>query len=345
MNQFMDGGDCGDEYNYCPPARDQVVAPGLKGVSITRGPVQQTLILHMELITAKSLDGSARTRAREGVSMPITSVVTLTSGSSRVDIRTTVDNRARDHRLRVHFPAPFTSESAEHDGHFEIVDRAIGLPAFDASWVEEPRPEVPQRVFTSVTNGTERLTIANRGLPEVEVLKNAAGNAEIALTLLRCVGWLSRDDFSNRKGHAGPFIETPGAQVPGEWTFDYSIILDPDSLPAYQHAYAFEAPFKAFATDIHAGTVNAGGSFLQVTPQEFLVSAVKRSEDGRGWIVRGYNVSGKEIQVALQPWRTFRRVAQTNLAEELIKPLKADKEGRIALPLRGHEIVTVKFRD
>ena len=50
------------------------------------------------------------------------------------------------------------------------------------SWVEQPRPEVPQRAFTSVTDGRYGLTIANRGLPEVEVLKNSDGNAEIAVT-------------------------------------------------------------------------------------------------------------------------------------------------------------------
>jgi hypothetical protein len=37
------------------------------------------------------------------------------------------------------------------------------------------------------------------------------GNPQIALTLLRCVGWLSRDDLSTRRGHAGPYMATPGA--------------------------------------------------------------------------------------------------------------------------------------
>ena len=68
----------------------------------------------------------------------------------------------------------------------------------------------PTRVYFSAD-----MIIANRGLPEVEV----TSRHEIAITLLRCVGWLSRDDFSTRTGHAGPFLETPKAQMQGEWEF------------------------------------------------------------------------------------------------------------------------------
>ncbi|MCX6036433.1 MAG: hypothetical protein NTW99_00790, partial [Chloroflexi bacterium] len=186
LNRFLDGGDCGDEYNYCPPAADRVTAPRLKRVSLARGPLQQTLELELELITPLTLAPNRKSRSKEQASLPITTTITLTNGVPRVDIHTTVDNRARDHRLRVHFPAPFAAETGAQDGHFEVVERKVGVPAFDETWVEQPRPEVPQRAFTSVTDGKSGLKVANHGLPEVEVLKNSAGNAEIAVTLLRC---------------------------------------------------------------------------------------------------------------------------------------------------------------
>jgi regulator of protease activity HflC (stomatin/prohibitin superfamily) len=37
------------------------------------------------------------------------------------EIHTEFSNQAEDHRLRVHFPAPFGVQTAQHDGHFEIV--------------------------------------------------------------------------------------------------------------------------------------------------------------------------------------------------------------------------------
>jgi alpha-mannosidase len=262
-----------------------------------------------------------------------------------VDIHTKVDNRARDHRLQVHFPAPFGVQFAQYDGHFEVVERKIGLPEFDETWVEQPRPEVPQRAFTSITDGKERLTVANRGLPEVEVLKNDQENYEIAVTLLRCVGWLSRDDFANRKGHAGPFYATPGAQMSGEWEFDYSIIVGQDEIPAYQQAWNFEAPLRAAGTGIHDGSLPSSGSFVNVMPEEFVVSAVKQADDGKGWIGRGYNTTDGEINVSLRPWRPFRKARRVNLAEERISDLKPDREGAVTVPVHGYEIATVKFWD
>ena len=82
----------------------------------------------------------------------------LTDRVPRVDIHTRLENRARDHRLRIHFPVPAESvKTAEYDGHFEIVKRQIGTSPYDPTWVEQPRPEKPQRAFTAVTDGTRSL--------------------------------------------------------------------------------------------------------------------------------------------------------------------------------------------
>ena len=281
-----------------------------------------------------------------------------------------MDNRARDHRLRVHFPfAESGAESsvsrrwaedpksetlesvvADYDGHFEIVRRPIGVPDFDESWIEQPRPEVPQRAFTSVSDGQQRLTVANRGLPEVEVIgvrSLPTSQAEIALTLLRCINWISRDDFEGRRGHAGPMASTPGAQMIGEWTFDYSIIphAGRDRISSYHQAYAFETPMRAVSTGLHDGQLPASGSFVSVEPREFVISAIKEAEDKRGWLVRGYNISGEEINVTLKPWRKFRLAARLNLAEEKLSALRPRPDGSVTFPVRGHEIATVEFRD
>jgi len=346
LNRFQDSGDCGDEYNYAPPATDRVTSARLKRVSKTRGPVQQTLEIELDLTTPLTLSPDRKSRSKEQVTVPITTTVTLTNGVPRVDIQTTVDNRAHDHRLRVHFSAPFTAGTGAHDGHFEVVERKVGIPTFDETWAEQPRPEVPQRAFTSVTNGKSGLMVANRGLTEVEVLKNSAGNAEIAVTLLRCVGWLSRDDFSTRNGHAGPFLETPGAQMPGTWTFDYSIIPHPGNWQnSFAQAYAFETPMRLVCTGLHGGTLPASGSFMKVEPAAFVVSAVKQSEDGGGWVVRGYNITGEAINVKFKPLKPFKKVEQVNLAEEKQTALKPDKDGCVSLKARGHEIVSVLFRN
>jgi alpha-mannosidase len=355
LNHFRDGGDCGDEYNYSPPPSDfqpvarlrSVILPKVPALSVHSGPVQQTLELQLELKTPVALAPDRKSRSRQTVALPITSLVTLSAGVPRVDIRTEINNLARDHRLRVHFPAPFTATEADYDGHFELVRRPIGLPEFDETWVEQPRPEKPQRIFTDVSDGESGLMVANRGLPEVEVLKRPDGNVEIALTLLRGINWISRDDFEGRKGHAGPMTATPGAQLIGRWMFDYSMIphtAGQDSIPPYDKAYAFDAPMRTVSTGLHAGQLPASGSFVSVEPAAFVISAVKEAESGNGWLVRGYNLTGEEIQVTLKPWKPFKKVERVNLAEEKLATLKPEKDGSVTLRARGHDIVSVVFR-
>jgi alpha-mannosidase len=344
LNRFVDGGDCGDEYNFALPGRDRYTSPRLKRATLLNGPVQQCLEVELELKSPLSLTPDRKARSQQQIVLPITTSITLSKGVPRVDIRTVLVNTARDHRLRVHFPAPFTTDTGSQDGHFEVVDRRFELQQFDDTWVEQPRPEVPQRAFTDISDGKTGLMIGNHGLPEVEVLKNAQGNAEIALTLLRCIGWLSRDDFSTRKGHAGPFIETPGAQLPGQWYFEYSIIPHPgrwDS--AFQQAYAFNSPLRAVSTGLHTGNLSSAFSFVEATPGTFVISAVKTAEVGRAWLVRGYNISNEPISVTLKPWRPYKKVVLVNLAEENQLPLQPDQSGWVTFPVRAHQIVSVMF--
>ena len=69
---------------------------------------------------------------------------TLYPGVPRLEIHTVVQNRAKDHRLQVHFPFPGGDGSgrteekpvARFDGHFEIVQRSLVPPADDSDWVE-----------------------------------------------------------------------------------------------------------------------------------------------------------------------------------------------------------------
>ncbi len=375
LNRFVDGGDCGDEYNYCSPAADALIGGEVHAVRVERGSVQQSVEVLLVLPVPAELTADRKARSEATVPLAITTRAMLTRGVPRLDIHTEVDSPARDHRLRVHFPAPFAGVAADHDGHFEVVRREIGLPTFDDSWVERPRPEVPQRAFTDVSNGEVGLMIANRGLPEMEALRTANGGTELALTLLRCVGWLSRDDFPARQGQAGPQLPTPGAQMIGQWAFDYSIIPHSGGWQnAFHEAYAFNAPLRAVATTIHPGALPTATSFVRValenlpenvgrtfesarqdglesppprtfhtTSELFVVSALKEAEDGSGWIVRGYNIGAEAINVTLTPWQRFARAWRAMLDERAEIELTPDAAGGFTFIVRGHEIVTVKF--
>jgi mannosylglycerate hydrolase len=347
LNRFVDGGDAGDEYNYSPPRADSFHSPKVVSLRVFRHGLIQHLDIGYELKVPAQLSAYRHSRSNRTVSIPVLSRISLSPGVPRIDVHTEIDNPARDHRLRVHFPAPFPVQEADHDGHFELVRRPLEVPEKGEHWVEDPRPEVPQRAFTDISNGKIGLTIANRGLPEVEVIKGDDGaRTEIALTLIRCVGWLSRDDMPVRQGHAGPALETPGAQMPGMWAFDYAIIPHRgDWRESSRQAFAFQTTLRAVETGLHAGEIPVQGSFISSSPDEFVVSAVKAAENGSGWLARGYNISSETIQVRLKPLHRFAHATQVNLAEETISPLNIGDDGSVALSVAGHKVISVLFTD
>ncbi|MEJ2598530.1 MAG: glycoside hydrolase family 38 C-terminal domain-containing protein [Anaerolineales bacterium] len=348
LNRFLDGGDCGDEYNYCPPSQDNLMQPQLRAIEVNASSPGQCITVDLELALPDGLSEGRDARAAEVKAMRIRTTARLLPGVARVDVHTWVNNPAGDHRLRVHFPAPFSAEStgysAAYDGHFEVVERPMGLPQWDQSWVEKPVPQHPMRNFCTVSNGNESLTIANRGLREAEALENPTGQAEIALTLLRCTGWLSRDDFPTRHGPAGPFLETPGAQMLGDWEFDYAIFPHSRNWKsAVQPASAFNVPLRAIVEETHAGSLPANLSFIQTNPETFIISAVKACEDGSGWLLRGANLEGQTRQVRLKLWRPFDQAARANLLEQPQEQLPFESDAEITFSAGAHQIITFRF--
>ena len=85
------------------------------------------------------------------------------------------------------------------------------------------------------------LTLINRGLPEFSVGEDGT----VRLTLLRAVGYLSREDLLTRVGGAGPTIPTPDAQLPGTFEAHYSVVAhagDWHVAESWREAHAFNAP-------------------------------------------------------------------------------------------------------
>jgi alpha-mannosidase len=322
-----------------------VLAGQVSSIDVHRDALEQSIQVSLALDAPLGLARGRRSRRNEVGRLRITTRASLSPGIPRLDIHTEVDNPAKDHRLRVHFPAPFAAQFADYDGHFQIVRRATSLPEFDETWAEQPRPEQPQRAFTSISDGTNGLLVANRGLPEVEVLQTPEGRAEIALTLLRCTGWLSRDDLTTRRGHAGPGFPTPEAQMPGRSEFDYSLVpfARQEALQACRQAYAVNAPLRAVMARGPAQDLPSRNSFLQVSPDKFVVSAVKAAGDGRGWIARGYNLGLEPLQVSLTPWGSPGRAARVSLSEQDLNALEVKPDGSVQFAVKGYEIASVRF--
>lgn len=344
LNAFKDVADAGDEYNFCPHTCETPLQPLPIAHQVRLSKTKSEMLLTFGYDLPAELEPERFSRSKKHVMCQLTSTVTLSKGVPRIDFHTEFDNLAKDHRLSVHFPTGLQVDRARFDGHFDVVERSLNLPKTDETWMEQPRPEVPQRAFCDVTSKGRGLMLANRGLPEVAVLKKEDGTAEIGLTLLRCVGWLSRDDMWVRKGHAGPGYPTPDAQELAHYSFDYALIPhDSDWLKASQQAYAFQTPLRALVTDVHEGSLPVLGQVVSCDRPEFLITAVKAAENERVWIVRGVNLADATIEVTLKPFRPFPAASLVYLDESFKAPLAPAEDGSVSFLVGKKEIATVRF--
>ncbi|MCJ7658445.1 MAG: glycosyl hydrolase-related protein, partial [Anaerolineales bacterium] len=370
IHHFEDIDDAGDEYSSSPCENSQTVST--RGVfaftqRIVTGQNLITFEVHWTLQLPIGLTPDRKNRSADTIVLPITSRITIYRNQPGLYIETEIDNQAQDHKLRVNFPTGLKPAHSFVDQAFLVLPRDIDLPE-SSGWVEDPTHLMHQRAFTSLQEEGQGLAILNRGLPAVEVTR-IPGGTQISLTLLRSVGWLSRDDLSTRRVAAGPLVPTPGAQCIGKYVFEYAILPHAgDWREVYQQAYAYTAPMLVARADTHEGLdlsemnitrddpamVNSiewprGGqnpdrlSLISVDTPELVISALKRSIDEKSLVVRFFNISPEPISTKIKTYWQLEQAWLVNLNEERQEQIPLVGNQTFQVQVRGHQIITFEL--
>ena len=217
---LLDEGDRGDEYtySYAGPTLGSRDLVGKRSAAVSGDRATVTVEFELRLPTGLREDRLARTP--DLVPCAVRSEISLDAGARRVDVRIVVDNRARDHRLRVLCETGTRSLHHVAGAAFAWLERETRV-APRPGWIEQPTPERALHDLVAVEGATRGLAVGVDGLREYAVLHDGR---TIAITLLRAVGFLSRGDLPERKGHAGPALATPSAQCVGERAYRYCVV-------------------------------------------------------------------------------------------------------------------------
>src|SRR5262245_44517040 len=212
--RLVDDGDGGDTYNYSPPATDVVVGrpDAVRIATVEAGPVRARVAVESDYTVPAAAIGDERACSRrtdDTVVLRIATTLELRAGERFLRVTHDIDNRARDHRLRAHFPLPATVDGSDAECAFAVVHR--GLTA-EGGLHEYPLPTFPSRRFVDASDGAAGLALVHDGLLEYEVIDDGR---ELALTLLRAVGYLARSEPALRPSPAGPTIPVTGARLSG----------------------------------------------------------------------------------------------------------------------------------
>jgi mannosylglycerate hydrolase len=227
-NRYVDGGDGGDTYNYSPPAIDTVVdRPISVDVAVAEsGPVRARTVVTARYLLPARAEGDERSCARrvdETVATDVRTTLELRTGERFLRVRVELDHRVRDHRLRAHFPLPARVDGSDAESAFAVVRR--GLTAEGGPHEFGLPTNVSRRFVDCAANGVG-LALLHDGLLEYEVVDPTGASCaqELALTLVRATGYLSRSEPSLRPNPAGPLDPLEGPQLQGRLALDYAVL-------------------------------------------------------------------------------------------------------------------------
>ncbi len=217
---LADEPDVGDLYTFCPAEGAEGPTPPAR-LEIDEG--RQTAVASWD-----ALEVRLRISRREGEPF--------------LRLAGEILNARPDHRLRLHVSLPRDADGALAGSPFELVHRAATSEGSD---LEPPSPTWPARGVVAAAG----VAVLHEGVFEYEL---TAGN-ELAVTLLRCVGTISRQALATRPFPAGPDVATPDAQMIG--TIEFSLGVWDGAT-----AHALLQQWERFALPLVSAAAPGGGS-------------------------------------------------------------------------------------
>ena len=330
---FIDERDVGDLYTAAPRKRKCRIQ-FLGARRSHRGPLRGEVTLRYRV------DDTAERRVRPIADLVVR--VALDAGAPFVRVRIDGENHDRDHRLRVLFRHDVRGGEVWADAAFGPVRRTPIVPTAEESAMETAPPTAPLHRYVTVASDRRGMTLVSDGLGEYE-----ARDDGIAVTLVRAVGELSRNDLPERPGHAGWPSPTPGAQCIGPFAAEFAVYLhglrDAATIDAIEHvAEDVLLPLRGetlrSALEIPRPVV---GPMLE--GQGLTVSAIKQSEGGQWLVLRCVNLTEETVHGL---WRLpFTAVAASlaRLDETPTEQIRTTGSG-VAFEATPRAIVTILVR-
>jgi len=238
---LRDEPDVGDLYNFCYAEEGQ------------RARMPAWSVDQAEGLAEAVFDEGLRVRMR----------VARKEGEPFIRVSGEIDNRQPDHRLRLHVRLAQPAEGSVAGSPFELVERGL---LSEGGELEAPSPTWPAR-HVVLAGGVAAF---HEGVFEYEV-----GDGELAITLLRSVGTISRQHLATRPFAAGPDVPTPDAQMLGSTGFELALQRGARHSELMVNWERFALPLLEVSTT-GGGTLPASGTLLAVDGDAVLSNVRRR---------------------------------------------------------------------
>lgn len=324
---LMDNGEIGDGWFHCAPKIDRTVSQTVVSVEKCENSVNAaTFRIHVNLrlpVEMNRHDFGSR-RAEETVDCPVIHEVTLYRTEKYVQVKTIVDNRAKDHRLKLRMPTGILGDTYTASQAFALVERKTGSDPDTADWKETAVPEKATEGVVVKANGEAGMAfIGKYGLHECAVYENG----DMDITLLRC--------YRKTVGTNGE----PDGQLIGVHEFEYLLApvkkADADLIRMED---AFRTDVLTVTAEDVTGKTYEGG--LEISGGSFIFSTANKLEDGMEF--RLWNCSDETATGEIRLPAGYTKAALTYIDGRFIEDIPVT-DGKISLTLGKWKIGTVRL--
>ncbi len=247
--------------------------------------------------------------------------ITLYAGSDKVDVSTDVDWHETHVLLKAAFPLAASSRMATYEIPYGTIER----PTTRDNSFEKAKFEVPAMRWADLGDGKHGFSLINNSKYGYDAKDNV-----LRMTLLRSPA--APDPEADRGHQHFTYALYPHA---GSWKEAMSV----------RHGYEYNYGLQAMQVPAHPGTGAAEHSFVSIKGDNVVLTAVKKTEDGDGLIVRFYEWAGKDGSVVLTVPKgaTGASVADMQEVASGASLQAAGTGSSFTVPIKPFEIQTVRI--
>lgn len=353
---FEDSGDAADCYVHVQPANDRRVYFSTAAAASVRQLYDTPLGCAYQIEQTMDIpDGLKDNRTRRGDlpgSVQITATLFLGADAKDVKITLTVNNHARNHRLRVLFPTQLANATTSRSGQpFDTVTRDVARD-IDPELYEQPYATCPMQDFCDVSADGVGLSVAAAGIYEYECTDNAA--RALALTLLRSTDCIDLGGFDTPRYRMNRalMMDTPitytlsliphGADLTPVYDLVNAALLPPLTTLNRQSEISVMTDFVQPARDLPT----EGNAVKTEGMENVEITAVKRGFSRDTLIVRLHNRGDEPTTGKLRVGTPVVKPTAAycvNLNEDRLNELTLSRGGAVTVTVPAHGLYTVEF--
>ncbi len=244
--------------------------------------------------------------------------ITLYAGSDQVVIENDIDWHETHVLLKAAFPLRATSQKATYEIPYGSIERTTTR---NNSW-EQAKFEVPALRWADLGDGQHGFSLINESKYGYDDKDNV-----LRLTLLRSPTWPDPD--ADRGHHHFSYALFPHA---GDWKQAMTV----------RHGYEFNYKLQAMQVMPHAGPLPIQHSYVSVSPENVVLTALKKAEDDNGLIFRMYEWAGKTAEVKVHLPEGASSATVTNMMEKAEGSPLTVSGGEVSVPIHPFEILTLR---